>query len=77
VNSAADLLEMRVESAGPITAMDVAGERRRRADAPAQRRGRRAYEEAQRTRRRPGAGTGSFGAEAERSIVYRYVRSAT
>jgi tetratricopeptide (TPR) repeat protein len=75
VNSAADLLEMRVESAGPITAMDVrvSADVARRARAEA---GQRAYEEAQR-RGGAGAGTGSFGAEAERSIVYRYVRSAT
>jgi tetratricopeptide (TPR) repeat protein len=75
VNSAADLLTMRVESDGPITAMDVrvSADAARRAAAEA---GQRAYEEAQR-RGGAGAGAGSVGAEAERSIVYRYVRSAT
>jgi tetratricopeptide (TPR) repeat protein len=73
VNSAADLLEMRVEADGPITAMDVrvSADAARRARAEA---GQRAYEAAQ---RRGGAGAGAAGAEAERSIVYRYVRSAT
>jgi hypothetical protein len=75
VNSAADLLEMRVEADGPITAMDVrvSADVARRARAEA---GQRAYEAAQR-RGGAGAGAGSAGAEAERSIVYRYVRSAT
>jgi tetratricopeptide (TPR) repeat protein len=73
VNSAADLLEMRVEADGPITAMDVrvSADAARRAAAEA---GQRAYEEAQ---RRGGAGAGSGTAQPERSIVYRYVRSAT
>src|SRR3954447_23840049 len=92
VNSAADLLTMRVEAAGPITAMDVRvsadaarraaaeagqpapeGPQPRRAGRGAARRG----EEPARPRGAAGAGAGSVGAEAERSIVYRYVRSAT
>jgi tetratricopeptide (TPR) repeat protein len=71
VNSAADLLEMRVEADGPITSMDVrvAADAARRARAEA---GRRAYEAAQAD---PGAEP--HGAQPERSIVYRYVRSVT
>ncbi|MEA2389511.1 MAG: hypothetical protein QOG41_2284 [Thermoleophilaceae bacterium] len=71
VNSAADLLEMRVEADGPITAVDV----RVSADALRERQaeaGRRAYEAQQ--RETPGRRAGT---KAERSIVYRYVRSAT
>jgi tetratricopeptide (TPR) repeat protein len=73
VNSAADLLEMRVVADGPITAMDVrvAADAARRARAEE---GQRAYEAAQ---RRGGAGAGAAGAQPERSIVYRYVRSVT
>ncbi|MFL5780449.1 MAG: hypothetical protein ACJ760_03980 [Thermoleophilaceae bacterium] len=71
VNSAADLLQLRVEADGPITVVDVkvsaAAERERQAEA-----GRRAYEEQERAA--PGRRAGT---EAERSIVYRYVRSAT
>jgi tetratricopeptide (TPR) repeat protein len=71
VNSAADLLELRVEADGPITALDVkvsaAAYRERQAEA-----GRRAYEAQERAA--PGRRAGT---EAERSIVYRYVRSAT
>src|SRR6476661_8831155 len=65
VNEAADLLELRVEADGPITRMDVrvAADAARRARAEA---GQRAYEAAQ-----------AQGAEPERSIVYRYVRSVT
>jgi tetratricopeptide (TPR) repeat protein len=70
INSAADLLEQRVAADGPITAMDVRVSadafRRRQAEA-----GQRAYEARQ---REPTAAT---GAQPERSIVYRYVRSAT
>ena len=71
VNQAADLLEMRVEADGPITRMDVrvAADAARRARAEA---GRRAYEAAQ----AQGA-TEAAGAQPERSIVYRYVRSVT
>src|SRR3954469_6099118 len=73
VNTAADLLELRVEADGPITAMDVrvSADVARRARAEA---GQRAYEAAQ---RRGGAGAGAGSAQPERSIVYRYVRSAT
>ncbi|HKP89243.1 MAG TPA: hypothetical protein VJT75_04650, partial [Thermoleophilaceae bacterium] len=71
VNSAADLLELRVEADGPITAVDVkvsaTAHRERQAEA-----GRRAYEA--QARQAPGRRAGT---EAERSIVYRYVRSAT
>src|SRR3954467_626952 len=71
VNSAADLLELRVEADGPITAIDVtvsaAAHRERQAEA-----GRRAYEAQEHAA--PGRRAGT---EAERSIVYRYVRSAT
>jgi curved DNA-binding protein CbpA len=71
VNSAADLLQARVEADGPITAVDVRvsadAHRRRQAEA-----GARAYEAAQ--RRAPGRRAST---EPERSIVYRYVRSAT
>ena len=71
VNSAADLLEMRVEADGPITAMDVrvSADQARRARAEA---GERAYEAAQRA-----DAAAAAGAQPERSIVYRYVRSAT
>jgi tetratricopeptide (TPR) repeat protein len=71
VNSAADLLEMRVEADGPITAVDVrvSADAARRARAEA---GERAYEAAQRQDSARAA-----GAQPERSIVYRYVRSAT
>jgi hypothetical protein len=72
VNSAADLLEARAEADGPITAVDVSvsadAHRRRQAEA-----GRRAYEAAQ---REPDPGRRA-STEPERSIVYRYVRSAT
>jgi tetratricopeptide (TPR) repeat protein len=71
VNQAADLLEMRAEADGPITRMDVrvAADAARRARAEA---GRRAYEAAQ------AQSTGeAAGAQPERSIVYRYVRSVT
>lgn len=70
VNSAADLLEMRVEADGPITAMDVrvSADVARRARAEA---GERAYEAQQRDPAH------ASGAQPERSIVYRYVRSAT
>jgi tetratricopeptide (TPR) repeat protein len=71
VNSAADLLEARAEADGPITAMDVRVSadvhRQRQAEA-----GARAYEAAQ--REAPGRRATT---EPERSIVYRYVRSAT
>jgi hypothetical protein len=70
INSAADLLQTRIEADGPITALhirvSVDAHRRRQAEA-----GRRAYEAAQRT---PGRRAGT---DAERSIVYRYVRSAS
>jgi tetratricopeptide (TPR) repeat protein len=71
VNSAADLLEMRVEADGPLTKMDVrvAADAARRARAEA---GRRAYEASQ----AQGGATAS-SAQPERSIVYRYVRSVT
>jgi tetratricopeptide (TPR) repeat protein len=71
VNSAADLLEMRVEADGPITSMDVrvSADSARRARAEA---GARAYEAAQ--QRDPAE---AAGAQPERSIVYRYVRSVT
>jgi tetratricopeptide (TPR) repeat protein len=71
VNSAADLLEMRVEADGPITAMDVrvSADAARRARAEA---GRRAYEAS----RQPDVAY-TAGAQPERSIVYRYVRSVT
>jgi tetratricopeptide (TPR) repeat protein len=70
VNSAADLLEMRVAADGPITAMDirVSADAYRRAQAEA---GRRAYEAEQQDP------SHAHGAQPERSIVYRYVRSAT
>lgn len=73
VNSAADLLESRVEADGPITDMDVrvSADSARRARAEA---GQRAYEAAQ---QRGGAGAGAGSAQPERSIVYRYVRSAS
>lgn len=70
VNSAADLLETRVEADGPITAMDVRVSadmhRRQRAEA-----GERAYAAQQQDP------THAASAQPERSIVYRYVRSAT
>jgi tetratricopeptide (TPR) repeat protein len=71
INSAADLLETRVNDAGPITAMDVRvsadvyREQQREA-------GERAYQAAQEEPKTRRAGT-----SAERSIVYRYVRSAS
>jgi tetratricopeptide (TPR) repeat protein len=72
VNSAADLLTQRVEADGPITALDIRvsadAHRRRQAEA-----GRRAYEERQQAG--PDVDAGSF--MPDRSIVYRYVRSAT
>jgi tetratricopeptide (TPR) repeat protein len=73
VNSAADLLEMRAAADGPITAMDVrvAADAARRARAEA---GRRAYEAAQAA---ADGVTEPAGAQPERSIVYRYVRSLT
>jgi curved DNA-binding protein CbpA len=71
VNAAADLLEARAEADGPITALDVRvsadAHRRRQAEA-----GARAYEAAQ--REAPGRRATT---EPERSIVYRYVRSAS
>jgi peptidoglycan/xylan/chitin deacetylase (PgdA/CDA1 family)/tetratricopeptide (TPR) repeat protein len=71
VNAAYDLLEARVEADGPITALDVrvSADVHRRHQAEA---GARAYEAAQ--RQDPGRRAGT---EPERSIVYRYVRSAT
>ena len=71
VNSAADLLALRAEADGPITRMDVrvAADAARRARAEA---GRRAYEASQ----AQGAAEAA-GAQPERSIVYRYVRSVT
>ena len=71
VNAAADLLEMRAEQDGPITAMHVkvSADVRRRQEAEA---GERAYAEAQAQPSSRRAGT-----QAERSVVYRYVRSAT
>lgn len=73
INSAADLLELRVDRDGPITNLDVrvAADAARRARAEA---GRRAYEEAQ---QRNAADATARTAQPERSIVYRYVRSAT
>jgi tetratricopeptide (TPR) repeat protein len=73
VNSAADLLQLRVEADGPITRMDVrvAADAARRARAEA---GRRAYEAAQAQAQ---GGAEAAGAQPERSIVYRYVRSVT
>jgi tetratricopeptide (TPR) repeat protein len=71
INSAADLLETRVNDAGPITSTDVSvsaaiyREQQREA-------GERAYEAAQAEPETRRAGT-----SAERSIVYRYVRSAS
>jgi hypothetical protein len=71
VNSAADLLELRAETDGPITAMDVRVSadvyRRQQAEA-----GRRAYEA-----QKDWAPGRRASTDAERSIVYRYVRSAT
>jgi hypothetical protein len=71
VNSAADLLETRVNDAGPITSIDVRVSadvwRREQAEA-----GERAYQAAQEEPETRRAGT-----SAERSIVYRYVRSAS
>src|SRR3954465_7374881 len=73
VNTAADLLELRVEADGPITRMDVrvSADAARRARAEA---GRRAYEAAQ---AKAQGGPESATAQPERSIVYRYVRSVT
>ena len=71
INSAADLLETRVTDAGPITTMDV----RVSADVYRQQQreaGERAYAEAQAE-----PATRRAGTQAERSIVYRYVRSAS
>jgi tetratricopeptide (TPR) repeat protein len=71
INSAADLLEMRVNDAGPITAMDV----RVSADVYRQQQreaGERAYAAAQEE-----PATRRAGTSAERSVVYRYVRSAS
>jgi tetratricopeptide (TPR) repeat protein len=71
INSAADLLEMRVTDAGPITAIDV----RVSADVYRQQQreaGERAYAAAQ-----DEPATRRAGTQAERSIVYRYVRSAS
>jgi tetratricopeptide (TPR) repeat protein len=70
INSAADLLETRIESDGAITALhvQVSADTHRRQQAEA---GRRFYERTQRTSGR------RAGTDAERSIVYRYVRSAT
>jgi tetratricopeptide (TPR) repeat protein len=71
INSAADLLETRVNDAGPITATDVRvsatvyREQQREA-------GERAYAAAQEE-----PATRRAGTSAERSIVYRYVRSAS
>jgi predicted Zn-dependent protease len=75
INQAADLLEMRVEQDGPVSKMDVrvAADAARRARAEA---GRRAYEEAQR-RDASDTAAAAAGAQPERSIVYRYVRSIT
>src|SRR3954452_7090557 len=71
VNEAADLLEIRAAADGPITRMDVrvAADAARRARAEA---GRRAYEAAQAQ-----GGAEASGAQPERSIVSRYVRSLT
>src|ERR687883_942031 len=71
VNAAADLLEARAEAEGRITAVDVrvSADFRRRRQAEA---GERAYEAA---RRRPPGRRATT--EPERSIVYRYVRSAS
>jgi tetratricopeptide (TPR) repeat protein len=71
INSAADLLETRVNDAGPITVMDV----RVSADVYRQQQreaGERAYQAAQEE-----PATRRAGTSAERSIVYRYVRSAS
>lgn len=71
INSAADLLETRVNDAGPITATDVSvsaavyREQQREA-------GERAYAAAQEE-----PATRRAGTSAERSVVYRYVRSAS
>ncbi|MDQ3933578.1 MAG: DnaJ domain-containing protein [Actinomycetota bacterium] len=71
INSAADLLATRVNDAGPITLVDVKVSadvwRQQQAEA-----GERAYAAAQEEPRTRRAGT-----QAERSIVYRYVRSAS
>jgi tetratricopeptide (TPR) repeat protein len=71
INSAADLLETRVADAGPITTVDirVSADSWRRQQAEA---GERAYAAAQKEPETRRAGT-----SAERSIVYRYVRSAS
>jgi hypothetical protein len=72
INSAADLLTLRIEADGPVTALHVRVSadvfRRRQAEE-----GERAYAAAQ----REPEGTRRAGTQAERSIVYRYVRSAT
>ena len=71
INSAADLLETRVNDAGPITRVDVRVSadiwRRQQREA-----GERAYQAAQQEPETRRAGT-----SAERSIVYRYVKSAS
>src|SRR4051812_44508333 len=74
INQAADLLEMRVEADGPVTDMDVrvAADAARRARAEA---GRQAYEASQAAQ--AAGGPEAAGAQPERSIVYRYVRSVT
>jgi hypothetical protein len=76
VNSAADLLQMRAEADGPITALHVRvsadAERRRQAEA-----GRRAYEESQRRASEDDGTRRATSSAPERSIVYRYVRSVT
>jgi hypothetical protein len=71
INSAADLLAMRVNDAGPITLVDVrvSADTYRRQQAEA---GERAYAAAQEE-----PATRRAGTSAERSIVYRYVRSAS
>jgi tetratricopeptide (TPR) repeat protein len=71
INSAADLLELRVNDAGPITTTDV----RVSADVYRQQQreaGERAYAAAQEE-----PATRRAGTSAERSVVYRYVRSAS
>ncbi len=71
INSAADLLATRVNDAGPITLVDVRVSadvwRRQQAEA-----GERAWQAAQEE-----PATRRAGKSAERSIVYRYVRSAS
>ena len=71
ITSAADLLETRIADAGPITAIDVrvSADMYRRQQAEAGERAYRQQQEEPATRR--------AGTSAERSIVYRYVRSAS